>query len=100
MTKFPDNSGVAALAVVFALSGSLPAFSQSSDPAWLEELSQQLAIEKECQVDYYVNVREGQLTGKNTYDARAQCRDGRQFDASRIEPAKQFVIRPCGTVVC
>ncbi len=100
MTKLPQISGIAALAVVFVLSGIETVFSQSSDPAWLEELSQQLAVEKECQVDYYVNVREGELAGKNTFDARAQCRDGRQFDASRIEPAKLFVIRPCGTVVC
>lgn len=76
------------------------AFAQSSDPSWLEGLSQQLAVEHQCRVDYYVNTNEGKLGGMNTYEARAQCRDGRQFDASKIEPAESFTIRPCGTVVC
>ena len=76
------------------------AYAQSSDPSWLEGLSQQLAVEHQCQVDYYVNTNEGKLGGMNTYEARAQCRDGRQFDGSKIEPAEIFTIRPCGTVVC
>lgn len=73
---------------------------QSTDPAWLEAISRQLAAENQCQVDYFINIKEGKLGGLNTYDARAQCRDGRQFDASKTEPDEKFVIRPCGTVVC
>ena len=76
------------------------AYAQSSDPSWLEGLSQQLAVEQQCQVDYYVNTNEGKLGGMNTFDARAQCRDGRQFDGSKIDPTEVFTIRPCGTVVC
>ena len=84
----------------FVSIGYISAYAQSSDPSWLEGLSQQLAVEQQCQVDYYVNTNEGKLGGMNTYEARAQCRDGRQFDASKIEPAENFTIRPCGTVVC
>ena len=84
----------------FVLLTNSPAFAQSSDPSWLEGLSHQLAVEQQCQVDYYVNTNEDKLGGMNTYEARAQCRDGRQFDATKIEPAESFTIRPCGTVVC
>ena len=84
----------------FVLLGHSAAFAQSSDPSWLEGLSHQLAVEQQCQVDYYVNTNEDKLGGMNTFEARAQCRDGRQFDASKIEPAESFTIRPCATVVC
>ncbi len=96
--KIPFLRTVLAGAILTAaVSAAVP---QSSNPAWLENLSHQLAAEKQCQVDYYVNVREGKLGGWNTYDARAQCRDGRQFDASKIDPAEKFAIRPCQIVVC
>jgi hypothetical protein len=84
----------------FFLLAQSTAHAQSSDPSWLEELSQQLAVEQQCHVEYFVNTNEGKLAGMNTYEARAQCSDGRQFDANKIEPAKKFIIRPCGTVVC
>ncbi len=67
-----------AFALLPASAGS--ALSQSADPAWLEKLNQQLARDQKCEVEYYVNLREGKLGGFNTYAARAQCRDGRQFD--------------------
>ncbi len=90
---------IAVVGALVSLTNS-SAVAQSSDPSWLEGLSQQLAAEQQCQVDYYVNTNEGKLGGMNTYEARAQCRDGRQFDGSKIEPAEFFTIRPCGTVVC
>lgn len=80
------------------LTGS--AFAQSSDPAWLDNLSDQLAIEQDCAVEYYVNINEGELAGRKTFEARAQCRDGRQFDASRTEPETEFTIKECGVQVC
>ena len=73
---------------------------QSADPAWLDRLSDQLAIEYDCAVEYYVNIRENELAGRKTYEARAQCRDGRQFDAARTEPATDFTISECGIQVC
>ena len=94
----PITNLLASTALLLATTAA--AFSQSADPAWLEDLNRQLAEQQQCEVEYYVNLHEGELGGMKTYDARAQCRDGRQFDASRIEPAKKFVIKPCGTVVC
>lgn len=73
---------------------------QSADPAWLDELSAQLASEKQCAVDYYLNIREGELAGRLTFEARAQCADGRQFDAARTEPDRKFSISECGVQVC
>lgn len=100
MIRFSRLFAVAALAGLFAFSTQIAAFSQSSDPAWLEKLSRQLAVEQQCEVEYFVNMREGTLGINKTFEARAQCRDGRQFDGSRTEPTKTFTIRPCGNVVC
>ena len=87
----------AAAAMIFVTSGAI---AQSADPAWLDVLSEQLAAEKDCAVEYYVNVSEGELGGRKTFEARAQCRDGRQFDASRTEPDAEFTIKECGVQVC
>lgn len=73
---------------------------QSANPAWLDQLSDQLAIEKDCAVDYFLNMREGELAGRLTFEARAQCADGRQFDGSLTEPAEDFIISECGVQVC
>lgn len=85
-------------ACLFGLASQVMA--QSADPAWLDELSAQLASEKQCAVDYYLNIREGELAGRLTFEARAQCADGRQFDAARTEPAAEFSISECGVQVC
>ena len=79
---------------------SAPAFAQTEDPAWLDELSDQLAVEEGCAVEYYININEGTLGGRKTYEARAQCRDGRQFDGSRMQPDLMFTIEQCGIQVC
>lgn len=76
------------------------AFAQSADPAWLDKLSTQLAVEHDCAVEYYVNTNESELAGRRTFEARAQCRDGRQFDAARTEPETEFTIKECGVQVC
>jgi hypothetical protein len=83
-----------------ALFAATSAQAQSSDPAWLDELSDQLAVEQDCAVEYYLNISEDMLGGRKTYEARAQCRDGRQFDASRVEPDRDFTIEQCGVQVC
>lgn len=73
---------------------------QSANPAWLDQLSLQLAIEKDCEVDYFLNLKEGELAGRLTFEARAQCADGRQFDGALTEPAEEFTISECGVQVC
>lgn len=83
-----------------ALVAPAMAWAQSADPAWLDTVSEQLARDEQCLVEYYVNIREGELAGRKTYEARAQCRDGRQFDAVRTEPEAQFTFRLCEVQVC
>ena len=83
-----------------ALLVAVPAFAQSSDPAWLDNLKDQLARDEQCNVEYFVNVREGELAGRRTFEARAQCTDGRQFDGARTEPDRDFTISECGIQVC
>ena len=88
------------LVAVLALASAPLAHAQSANPAWLDQLSLQLALEKECEVDYFVNMKEGDLAGRLTFEARAQCADGRQFDGSLTEPAEEFTISECGVQVC
>ncbi len=83
-----------------ALALPAAAVAQSSDPAWLEDVQMQLADEKQCEVAFFVRVSEDKLGGRKTYLARAQCVDGRQFDATKTEGDDAFVIRTCQVEVC
>jgi hypothetical protein len=76
------------------------AHAQSSDPAWLDDLTFQIATFKQCEVAYILNMREGSLGGQNTYEARVQCEDGRMFDASRIGDDAPFTFEKCEIQVC
>lgn len=88
------------LALATTLALAPVAHGQSANPAWLDQLSEQLAVEKDCAVEYFLNMREGELAGRLTFEARAQCADGRQFDGSLTEPAEEFTISECGVQVC
>ncbi|WP_187971370.1 hypothetical protein [Aquibium microcysteis] len=76
------------------------ALAQTDDPAWLEQLGEQVAVEEQCEVGFYIFVNEEKLGGRTVYEARLQCVDGRQFDASRAEQDPKFTIMECGTRVC
>ncbi|MFZ1812953.1 MAG: hypothetical protein WBO55_00805 [Rhizobiaceae bacterium] len=93
-------SRLSAIAAVAALSLSSQAFAQSSDPSWLDDLKAQIAYDHECEVSYFLNVREGTLAGKMTFEARIQCADGRMFDASRIGENDRFEFKRCEIQVC
>lgn len=95
-----SNSYRPMLAAVLWLMVIPLAHAQSSNPAWLDQLSEQLAMEKQCAVDYFLNIKEGELAGRLTFEARAQCADGRQFDGALTEPADEFIISECGVQVC
>ena len=86
-------------AALFTFGTSLAA-AQSSDPDWLDALRIQLATDEQCEVNYFLNLHEGQLGANKYYEARVQCLDGRMFDASRTQPEAEFTIRPCGVAVC
>lgn len=91
---------IIAFSATVLVAASLPALAQSTDPAWLDAVSEQLARDQQCQVEYFVNIREGELAGRRTFEARAQCRDGRQFDAARTEPEAEFTLKICEVTVC
>lgn len=90
------------LAVVAAgfLFVPVQAVAQTDNPAWLEQLEEQIATEKECEVGFYILINEEKLVGRVIQEARVQCVDGRQFDATRSEPDAKFTINECGTRVC
>ncbi|MEC9342807.1 MAG: hypothetical protein VYD64_03065 [Pseudomonadota bacterium] len=79
---------------------SAPVLAQSSDPAWLDDLRDQLLFEKQCTIAYVMNLEEGQLGGRLTYEARIQCEDGRMFDANRTGSSGMFTFKACEVQVC
>lgn len=88
---------ISILSLVFLASS---ANAQSSDPAWLEDLNFQIAIDKQCEVVYLVKMQESLLGAEPTFEARVQCEDGRMFDASRIGETAPFTFAECGIQVC
>ena len=77
------------------------AIAQSTNPAWLDEVTMQLALEEQCNVGYFISMKETELAGQLYFEARAQCEDGRQFDAVREGRIQPFKITKCKeTVVC
>ncbi|QDY99635.1 hypothetical protein FQ775_04180 [Nitratireductor mangrovi] len=82
------------------LAMALPAIAQSTDPAWLDQVAQEIAAAEQCEVGYFIKVREYELGGRRVYEARVQCVDGRQFDASRAEPDPTFSFAACEVRVC
>ena len=85
---------------MFSLFLTSGAIAQSANPDWLDELNYQFAIEEECEVLYYMWLREIPLGAQVAHEARAQCADGRQFDASRITPEVKFTFKRCEIEVC
>ena len=88
------------VAVVSAALLSTTTFAQASDPAWLDGLRLQLRADKQCEVQYFLNIQERKGTSGLTQMARAYCEDGRSFDASRTEPKPDFILDECGQNVC
>lgn len=95
------NKTITYLAITGLILTSSNAIAQSTDPAWLEDVTQQLALEKQCEVGYFISMKESELAGQLFFEARAQCQDGRQFDAIRKGNMAPFRITKCEeTVVC
>lgn len=95
-TKF-TRFVVAFLASSFLISS---AFSQSENPGWIDDVTLQLLVDYECEVIGYEALHEGRLGGRNTYMAKAVCKDGRKYDASRVGEDDDFAIRICEVVRC
>lgn len=78
----------------------LAAAAQSENPAWIETLNFEMEKNHECEVAYYLHIKEGELGAQKTYEARLQCVDGRQFDASRIGEEGEFTAKLCQVQTC
>lgn len=87
------------LVTTFCLFSTL-ALSQSSYPTWLRELTNQLEQEKGCEVTFYVRTHDEAGNGSGYVEARAQCKDGREFDAFRENPKQLFSVSECTYAVC
>lgn len=90
------------LAATFAsfLLASGVGLAQTDNPAWFDQLEEQIAAQEQCEIGFYTFVNEEKLGGRTIQEARVQCVDGRQFDASRTEPEVRFTISECATRVC
>ena len=86
--------------LVIGLTCSFAASAQSSDPAWLDQLRFQLILEKQCEVRFFLNLREKEEALGMSYSVRVQCDDGRMFDAERDETDTEFTITTCCRAVC
>lgn len=77
-----------------------PALAQTSDTGWLDQVTEQIAEAEQCEVGFFIHVREQELGGRRIYEARVQCVDGRQFDATRADPDTRFSFALCQVKVC
>lgn len=75
-------------------------YAEMSTPGWLRELTRQLAIDKDCEVSFYIRTKEDTAEGSDLVEARAKCKDGREFDAFRAGSKQRFVISECSYAVC
>ena len=87
--------------VAFALFAAIFAVVAVADtPDWQGDLSRQLLAEKDCELNYLTDIKNFELLGKPTIEARAHCKDKRAFDATRSGNVKQFELRSCQVVTC
>lgn len=72
--------------------GVVPAAAQTG---WENELALELEIAEECQTDFLSQVIEREIDGEQMIMAKAHCRDGRVFDASRSGTLEPFTFSLC-----
>lgn len=71
-----------------------------TEPIWLDDLKKQILEQEGCDANYFLNVHQYEMAGDEVFEAKVQCVDGRQFDATRKGRLHLFVIRACQPVVC
>lgn len=89
-------SGVILAACLTPLTASADNYS----PWWIGELTYQLEREVQCEVVYYIRTKDHGEDGQGHVEARARCKDGREFDAFRDAPSDAFTIVQCAHAVC
>lgn len=98
----PDTHRIMAIAtfIIALIAPAGEASAQPSDPPWIDDMTFELLVERQCDVSYLMNMREGELGGEPTYEARVKCADGRMFDASRIGNDTGFSFTACDAQLC
>ena len=76
------------------------ASAQDYSAKWLRDLTEQLEIDKDCEVEFYIRAKEYGADQSGHVEARAKCKDGREFDAFRESPLEDFTLIECGHAVC
>ena len=99
MKRSRNYLALTAAAALAALNWS-HATAQGTDPIWLKDLERQIYQDEACDANYFLNLHEYVLGNNKVYEAKVQCVDGRQFDATRTGEFAPFVIRACQPVVC
>jgi hypothetical protein len=88
---------VSLLAVLSLAAGSIPAVGQDK---WLQDLSEQMLDEYNCEVAYLTNVVEREIDGELTVIVKVHCTDKRAYDAV-LDPSDPFFqIRECQLDTC
>lgn len=100
MLSYSISLQIALSVIVAGLTWTGTAMAKPGDPIWLETLKIQISRQEACEASHFLNVQEYELGGSKVYEARVQCADGRQFDASRTGDNSEFTILSCGPVKC
>jgi hypothetical protein len=87
------------IALMFSML-TLPARSQEADPQWFASLKVQLELQHGCELAFVLDVEEPEDSAAKVLKIRVECRDGRQFFATRTHGDASFTLETCSQQVC
>ena len=90
---FPLHRLIAA-SIAVTLSAA-PIAAQGSEDEWGPVLTNQMAMQYDCEVAFFSQVAERELNGDVVVLAKVHCQDKRTFDAYRPGSFEVFEIHPC-----
>lgn len=92
---------IALITLVALMAGqTLGRAQEEAQPAWTQDLRDQLMQEKNCELGFMSSVRELEFFDGVVANGRAHCLDKRQFDFTWAPKKMKFDISQCGTAVC
>ena len=91
--------GIAAIYAVFSLTVVAGQTAHATE-TWEVALRLQLEVERRCQLDHLISVRQLPVEQLGGLEGRVRCKDGREFDFSRSKAHQKFDLRLCAPAVC
>ncbi len=91
---------LAGLIAAAALTAGGPAVWAQAQEGWEATLKLQLDLEKKCQFERLISVRQLPVEGLGGLEGRVRCHDGREFDFLRQKAHQKFELRLCMPAVC